>query len=253
MKGNAVLDGAIDVHTPRAQLLQKTCPVRLRHQDDRGIGGVQGGSHIASQAIDDRFVIRTEENLVTTWSGSFGRFGKREAATHESLAGEHGVDRGQQVARGRYLLNVTIGAQAERLSDDLRRGLLAHEEKARVGGEPADSFRDLESIHLRQVDIEQNQIRLQRFDLLNGLQAIRCLGDLELRPSLKHRANELAERRMVLDDENPQRHSGVTITPPAMKRPPRGVRMKKGDGLPRRSGRTQTSHCVPQGPEPITV
>ena len=28
----------------------------------------------------------------------------------------------------------------------------------------------------------------------------------------------MAERRMVLDDENPQRHSGVTVAPPAKKR-----------------------------------
>ena len=67
-------------------------------------------------------------------------------------------------------------------------------------------FSDLESMHLRQVDIEQNQIRLQLFGLLNGLQPIRRLDGLELRPSLKRRTNEMAERRMVLDDENPQRH-----------------------------------------------
>jgi hypothetical protein len=39
---------------------------------------------------------------------------------------------------------------------------------------------------------------------------------------LKHRANEVPERCMVLDDQNPQRHSGVTIMPPARKRPQRG-------------------------------
>jgi hypothetical protein len=27
----------------------------------------------------------------------------------------------------------------------------------------------------------------------------------------------MAERRMVLDDENPQRHSGITVAPPAKK------------------------------------
>ena len=48
--------------------------------------------------------------------GSIGRSGKRETATHESLALEDGVDRGQQVGRSIYLLNVTMGAQTERLS-----------------------------------------------------------------------------------------------------------------------------------------
>ena len=99
-----------------------------------------------------------------------------------------------------------MGAQTERLSDDIRRGLLAHEEQSCVGGETVDLFRDLESMQLRQVDIEQNQIRLQFFGLLDGLQPILRLDGLELRPSLKRRTNETAERRMVLDDENPQRH-----------------------------------------------
>jgi len=134
--------------------------VRLRHQGDRCIGGVQGGSSKASKAIDNRRVIRTEQNLVTTRRGSLGRFGKRETATYESLAREYGVDSGQQVSCGRYLLNVAICAQTECLSHDVRRGLLAHEEKSCVGGEPADLFSNLESMHLRQVEIEQDQIRL---------------------------------------------------------------------------------------------
>jgi hypothetical protein len=158
------------------------CAVRLGDQEDRCIAGVQGNSNRASEAIDNSCVIRTEENLVTTWSGSIGRLGKRETATHESLTIEYGVDRGQQVSPGRQLLNVTMGAQTERLSYDIRRGLLAHEEKSCVGGQLADLFRGLESIHLRQVDIEQNQIRLQFFGLPNGLQPIRCLDGLELRP-----------------------------------------------------------------------
>ena len=74
--------------------------MRLRHQEDRGIGGVQGGSHEASKAIDNRGVIRTEQNLVTTQRGSIGRFDRRETATHESLTHENGVDRRQQVGRG---------------------------------------------------------------------------------------------------------------------------------------------------------
>ena len=97
----AALNRAIDVHTLRAQLLQKMLAVRLRHQGNRCIGGVQGGSNEASKAIDNSCVIRTEENLVTTWSGSIGRFGKRDTTTHESLAIEYGVDRWQQVSSGR--------------------------------------------------------------------------------------------------------------------------------------------------------
>ena len=205
-QAGAARNGAINVHTLRAQPLQKRCPVRRRHQEDRGIGGVEGGSNKANKAIDNRGVICTEQNLVTTRRGSIGRFGKRETATHESLAHENGVDRGQQVSRGGYLLNVAMGAQTQRLSYDLRRGLLAHEEKSCVGSEPADLFRDLESMHRGQVDIEQNQIRLQLFGHPNSLQPIRRLEGLELRASMERRTNELAKRRIVLDDENRQRH-----------------------------------------------
>ena len=77
------------------------------------------------------------------------------------------------------LVNVTTGAQTERLSYDVRRGLLAQEEQPCVGGEPADLSSDLEAMHGRQVDIEQDQIRLQLFGLLNGLQSVRRLDDLE--------------------------------------------------------------------------
>ena len=62
-------------------------------------------------------------------------------------------------------------------------------------------------MHLRQVDIEQNQIRLQLFGFLDRLEPIRRLNGLELRPSLKRCTNQMAERRVVLDDENPERHN----------------------------------------------
>src|SRR5688572_13242631 len=104
---SAARHGAINVHTLRPQLPQQVGPVRLRYHCDRGIAGLQGGSHTASQALDHSCVVLTEENLVTTWNGSIGRVGKGETATHESLAREDGVDRGQQVSRGGYLLNVT--------------------------------------------------------------------------------------------------------------------------------------------------
>ena len=103
-----------------------------------------------------------------------------------------------------------MGAQAERLSYDIRRGFLAQEKQFCVGGEPTDLLRDLESMQLRQVDIEQNHIRQLFFGLLNSLQPVRCFDGLKLRSSLKRRANETAERPMVLDDENPQRHLDVS-------------------------------------------
>src|SRR6187549_3997457 len=97
-------------------------PVSLRRQDDRRIPGVQGGCNVARKAVDKSRVIRTEENLVTTWNRSIGRFGKRDAATYESLAREDRVDRGRQVCPGGCLLNVTRAPQTERHLHDIRRG-----------------------------------------------------------------------------------------------------------------------------------
>src|SRR5688572_21937619 len=135
------------------------CSVRLRHQHDRAVSGVQGGTNARRKAGDNRCVVRTEENLVTTWAGKVG-VSKRHTAAHESLAAEYGVDRGQQIGPGTLLVNVTKAAETEPVSDDVRRRLLAHEDKFRVRREPADPCSGLESMQLRQIDIEQNQIRL---------------------------------------------------------------------------------------------
>jgi hypothetical protein len=53
-----------------------------------------------------------------------------------------------------------------------------------------------------------NHIRLKLFGLPNGLQRIPRFDGLELRPSAKLSANSMAEGLVVLDDQNPQRHSG---------------------------------------------
>ena len=89
-------------------------------EGDRCIDGVQGGSNKASKAIDNRRVIRREQNLVTTRRVSIGGFGKCETATEESLAREDGVDPGQQVGGSGHLLNIAKGPQTEGLSHDVR-------------------------------------------------------------------------------------------------------------------------------------
>ena len=55
--------------------------------------------------------------------------------------------------------------------------------------------------------------RIKLYGLLNGLQPVRRLEDLELCALLKLRANELAELRMVLDDEHPQGHMAMSSVP----------------------------------------
>src|SRR5688572_33279611 len=128
-------------------------------------------------------VTRTENKIVTTRSGGLGPSARRDAPTQEWAARQYGVNRGQQVGPGRCLLNVPMAAEVERLSDDLRRGLLAHEDHPCRGSESVNVLRHLEPIHLREMDVEQNHVRPQCLDLLNGLEPIRRLDDLEFRPS----------------------------------------------------------------------
>jgi hypothetical protein len=94
------LDCAISVHALRAQRLQQLGSVNLRHKDDRRISALQGGGDVASSSIDNRLVIRTEEDLVTT-CGNLGGFVERDTATHESAAREGGGNRRQQITAGR--------------------------------------------------------------------------------------------------------------------------------------------------------
>jgi len=91
-------------------------------------------------------------------------------------------------------------------------------------------FRDLESVHLRQVDVEQNQVGLQFSGLLDGLQAIRGLGNLKFRPALKLRTNETAERCMVFYEENLQHpdHRAAFLVP-VVGRTAVGLRRDVGD------------------------
>ena len=109
-------------------------------------------------------------------------------------------------------LLTALSTEAERLPHDRRCGLLAHEEQPDVRSERAELQRDVEAMHLRQVEIEQHQVRLQRLGLLNPLQPVRCLECLKFR-LLERSADEPAERRMVLDDENPAGHGGSILDP----------------------------------------
>ena len=58
---------------------------------------------------------------------------------------------------------------------------------------------DLEPVQARQTDVEQDQIRMQLFGLFDGLQPIRSLRDLKLRPLLQRRADKSAEVFKVID------------------------------------------------------
>ena len=57
-----------------------------------------------------------------------------------------------------------------------------------MGRERAGPCSDVKSMQLRQVNVEQNQIRLQFFGLLNAFQPIRRLDGVELRPAAKRKA-----------------------------------------------------------------
>jgi len=73
-----------------------------------------------------------------------------------------------------------------------------------VGGDPADSSGSLDSIQLREPNVQQNQVWLQSFRLLNRLQPVRYFAnDLQTRLFLKRRTDEAPPSLVVIYDENP--------------------------------------------------
>ena len=86
--------------------------MRLRHQGDRCIGGAQGGSNTARKAIDNRRVVRTEQNLVTTRRGSIDGFTPEQLVRWRKkvAADKTGNEIGARLAAARKA-GLTLGAQ----------------------------------------------------------------------------------------------------------------------------------------------
>jgi hypothetical protein len=87
---------------------------------------------------------------------------------------------------------------------DFRRRLQTNEHKLCVRGDRPNPLGRFYAIQIPQADIDQNEIRLQLFRLLNSFQSIRHFpNDSEVRPFLKLQTNKSAERLMVLDYKDP--------------------------------------------------
>jgi hypothetical protein len=66
-----------------------------------------------------------------------------------------------------------------------------------------DDSRHLEAVHLRHVDIDQDDIRHEQIGLLDGHLTVRCLADDEdVRLGLETPAHAAPEEWMIVDDQD---------------------------------------------------
>ena len=101
------------------------------------------------------------------------------------------------------LQDVATGPGAQCRGYDVALAVRADEQDARtwVGGD--DTSRRLEAVHRRQLDVQQNEIRLHRRGLRDGVDSIDSFPDnLPLTGVLDQRAQLTAPRLMIVDHEH---------------------------------------------------
>jgi len=74
-----------------------------------------------------------------------------------------------------------------------------------VGGELADASSDFDSVQGWEAQIEQNQVGVQFFSLLNAFEAVDCFADdLQFGFFPQCGTDESAKRNLILYDQNPE-------------------------------------------------
>ena len=70
----------------------------------------------------------------------------------------------------------------------------------------ADAARRFDAVHVRHRDVHQDDIGPQRVRVRDRLESVgRFADDAKLRPLVEHLAQRAAHRRVIVDDENPER------------------------------------------------
>jgi hypothetical protein len=191
------LYGGFYIHAPFMQSLQETFAVRLHDPRDRRIAGAESVSNEMSEGIEKDVVVRTKKDFVATCDRALTEV---QRTADESPARKNGINGRQQISLDLCLMNVALAAQAKSLLDDVGGRFLAHKQKSCVGSKPAYPPGGFQSVQPWQADIQQNQVRLQRFRLLNGLQSVRSFAhDLELGFPSKLPGEKFPEGFIVFD------------------------------------------------------
>ncbi len=124
----------------------------------------------------------------------------RALALDLQLVAKRGPDAGQKLVHAERLGHIVVGAEIEGLHLG---GLVAaarehHDRHALVLA--AQQAQELEPLHVRQAEIEDDQVRLARRELERRL-AVRRLEDLVALRAQPH-PQQLADRRLVIDDQD---------------------------------------------------
>ena len=81
-----------------------------------------------------------------------------------------------------------------------------------VGELGADARRRLDAVHVRHRDVHQDDIGPQRMRVGDRLEAVGRIADhRELRPLMEHLSQRAPHRRVIVDDQNPERAPGRAI------------------------------------------
>jgi hypothetical protein len=171
--------------------------VRLRRQNDGGMSSPEAGGDESAEPIDHDSIVGVEEDLVAVMVG-------REDAAHEAPALKHRIDRRHEILVTSQLVQVPSGTQAQRLADDVGIEFVADEEHLRLWSDSRKLPRDVESAQAWQAEVEQNDLRLERFGFFDRGPAVRYLKRLSRRAPGKQAADEPAKWLVIVDDQNPR-------------------------------------------------
>src|SRR5574340_526267 len=95
-----------------------------------------------------------------------------KSAANERSALMRRIDRGEQVQPGVRLHYVAIGAATQRIFSQRNRNMLDDKNDARLRRNGWYTRNDLDAADIRQADIQQNDVGMQFFDLLERLFAL---------------------------------------------------------------------------------
>ena len=110
------------------------------------------------------------------------------------LSHERCVDRSQEIGTDSDFENISEGSEIESFLSDFGGRFLSDEDDFRGGDKVANEAGGLDSIEAGEADVEKNQIRLELRRFLNGVEAIRDLGD-DMKAGIfrKNGSNQVAE------------------------------------------------------------
>jgi hypothetical protein len=127
---------------------------------------------------------------------------------HHLLVLEHVAQPEQQRLGGEWLLQQVAGAVARGLHRRGHVGVAADHDDRRVHAAPPQILQHLHAVHVRHLDVQQNDVRRVGLDLLDALRPGRRLEEL-VALMAQHHPQAAADVGLVVDDEDAVFHLGT--------------------------------------------